>query len=253
MDSIGTTIMKSKIVLLTGASSGVGESLAKFLYDRGFFLILISRRKPKIINNINKNKILFFQTDLSNPIKAEKIIDDIIDKYKYIPYVINNAGILSKDNLDNYNWKQIEKDLNINSRMPWYIMKKTLPEMRLRNFGRIINITSGAPLNCFKNFGIYSATKGLLNSFTVTLAKENIDYNIKINLMSPGPVKSEMAPDAEFHPEICHPTFDYLINLSEAGETGKFFWLGYEVPLFPDLKGVQWLKGIGNNKLKKIL
>lgn len=244
--------MKNKLVLITGASSGVGESLSTFLYDKGYSLILISRRKPKIGNRFDKQRTNFFMADLSHPARAEEVIDKIIEKFKYIPYVVNNAGVFTKGNMDSHEWERIEKDINVNARMPLYIMNKVLPKMREMNFGRIINITSGAPLNCFPGVGVYTASKGLLNSFTVTLAKENKEFNIKLNLMSPGPVRSEMAPNAKLLPEICHPTFDYLLNLPDSGATGKFYWLGYEVPLFPDLAGVQWLKGIGNEKLKKI-
>ena len=56
-----------------------------------------------------------------------------------------------------------------------------------------------------------------------------------------------------FSPEVCHPTADYLLSLDENGPSGRFFWLGYEVPLFPDLVGVDWLKGKANEKLRKVL
>ncbi len=51
--------------------------------------------------------------------------------------------------------------------------------------------------------------------------------------MSPGPVRTEMAPDAEMDPSACHPTVDYLLQLGENGPTGKFFWLGYQIPIVP--------------------
>ncbi len=243
----------TKTVLLTGASSGVGKSLAHHLYDLGYDLILLSRREPDIVKIGDRELVEFISTDLSKPDRATGIIDDIVNRYEYIPYVINNAGINTGGHLDRQKWDTIEHDLNINARMPWYVMKKVLPAMREENFGRIINITSGAPLNCYPGFGVYSATKGMLNTMTVTLARENEGHNIKINLMSPGPVRSEMAPHAKLNPAICHPTLDYLMNLPESGDTGGFYWLGYKVPLFPDLEGVQWLEGIGNEKLKRIL
>ncbi|MBP3193952.1 SDR family NAD(P)-dependent oxidoreductase [Natronogracilivirga saccharolytica] len=245
--------MENKTVLLTGASSGVGKSLSYYLHDRGYDLVLVSRREPEILHEHGNERIAFVPADLGDVDASEKQIDDIVAGHGHIPYVINNAGVMTGGNLDEHDWENVEQDINVNARMPWYIMKRVLPEMRKQNFGRIINVTSGAPLNCFPGFGIYSATKGLLNSLTVTMAKENREYNIKINLMSPGPVKSEMAPKAPMEPEVCHPTLDYLLQLPESGETGRFYWLGYEVPLFPDLEGVQWLKGIGNEKLKKVL
>jgi NAD(P)-dependent dehydrogenase (short-subunit alcohol dehydrogenase family) len=157
------------------------------------------------------------------------------------------------ETLENLSLDELEKSMSINALAPLVIIKKLLPSMKENNFGRIINLTSGAPLNCFPGYGAYSASKALLNSLTVTLAREMEEFNIKINLMSPGPVKTEMAPDAPKDVSVCFPTVEYLLNLKSDAQTGKFFWLGYEVPLFPDLEGVQWLEGIGNEKLRKIL
>ena len=103
---------------------------------------------------------------------------------------------------------------------------------------------SGVPLNCAPGYGAYSASKAALNVFTVSAARECASCNIKINLMSPGPVRSGMAPDAPLDPSVCHPTADYLLELGADGPTGRFFWLGREIPLFPDLSGVCWLEGV---------
>jgi short-subunit dehydrogenase len=244
----------TKKILITGASSGVGRSLANLFFRKGFELILLSRRTDYAREDFGDSKLVdAWSVDLSAPSEAEPIIDKIADKHGYIPYVINNAGMLQTGKLDEISWGDFEKALHVNARMPHYIMKKVLPEMKRNNFGRIINVTSGAPLNCFPNVGIYSGSKGLLNTITVTLARETSEYDIKINLLSPGPVRSEMAPKADLLPEICHPTVEYLINADATADTGRFYWLGYEVPLFPDLDGVQWLRGIGNEKLKRIL
>jgi short-subunit dehydrogenase len=243
-----------KKILITGASSGVGRSLAKLFYNKGYELILISRRTDFAGTDFqDQTRVHAYAIDLSNPEKAVSELAAIVATHGYIPYAVNNAGILVTGKLDDVSWESFEKTINVNARMPFHIMSILLPEMKRNNFGRIINITSGAPLNCFPGVGLYSGSKGLLNTITVTFAKETADYNIKINLMSPGPVRSEMAPNAELLPEICHPTVEYLINADEKSDSGKFYWLGYEVPLFPDLEGVQWLKGIGNEKLKRIL
>ena len=132
------------------------------------------------------------------------------------------------------------------------ILKRFLPKMKENNFGRVIHLTSGAPLNCFPGYSAYSASKGALNAFTVTAAKECVDYNIKINLMSPGPVRTEMAPEAPMDVSACHPTVEYLFNLKEDGPTGKFFWLGYEIPLFPNLEGIRWLEGKADERYRRV-
>jgi short-subunit dehydrogenase len=243
-----------KKILITGASSGVGRSLANLFYKKGFELILISRRIEFAAEDFHGSpNVTAYSIDLGDAGTATEKLNEVLNVHGYIPYAINNAGVLVTGTLDQVSWQNFEKAININARMPLFIMQKLLPEMRKNNFGRIINITSGAPLNCFPNVGVYSGSKALLNATTVTMARENSEFNIKINLMSPGPVRSEMSPNAELLPDICHPTVEYLINAPAASNTGKFYWLGYEVPLFPDLEGVQWLKGIGNEKLTKIL
>ena len=115
-------------------------------------------------------------------------------------------------------------------------LKFVLSKMVDNNFGRIINVTSGAPLDPNNNSVVYASSKASLNAITVATANECKNYNIKINLMSPGPVKSEMAPNGPLEPTICHPTMDYLLSIDNNGPSGKFFWLGYELPLYPDLK-----------------
>jgi NAD(P)-dependent dehydrogenase (short-subunit alcohol dehydrogenase family) len=146
---------------------------------------------------------------------------------------------------------QIARSLQVNAVSPAKIMRRLLPVMKQQGFGRIINMTSGAPLNCFPGYGAYSASKAALNAFTVTAAREYADCNIKINLMSPGPVRSRMAPDGPLDASVCHPTVEHLLSLDKDGPTGRFFWLGYEIPLFPDLDGIQWLEGRADERYEK--
>ncbi|RSH02477.1 SDR family NAD(P)-dependent oxidoreductase, partial [Acinetobacter baumannii] len=72
-------------------------------------------------------------------------------------------------------------------------------------------------------------------------------------LMSPGPVKSEMSPDALIDAIVCLPTIKYLLDGNGKNQHQFFYWLGYKVPLFPDLDGINWLEGIGNEKIEKVV
>ena len=141
--------------------------------------------------------------------------------------------------------------INVNAIAPLIIVKHYLASMKNNNYGRVINFTSGAPLNNFADYSMYSGAKALLNSWTITLSNELKESNVIINLMSPGPVRSEMAPNANLDPIVCLPTVNYLLDTCST--SGGFYWLGYKVPLKPDLEGVDWLHGIGNEKLEKIL
>ncbi len=243
-----------KNVLITGASSGVGKALSRYLSKR-FNVIALARRKTLMAEYFKDyNNIFCHEVDISNETNLMNTLKEVKDTHGDIFYIINNAGVLLPGGLDTLNFKNdIEYSININALAPLKIINYFLRDMKKNNFGRVINLTSGAPLNCFANFGAYSSSKAVLNSLSVTLAKELENFNIKINLMSPGPVKSEMSPDASMSPKVCFPTIDYLLDLNKDGSSGDFFWLGYKVPLFPDLDGVQWLEGIGNEKLEKVL
>jgi short-subunit dehydrogenase len=241
------------LMLITGTTSGVGLSLAQHFSDR-FDIIAIGRKSAELQKLSGNNpKITSYTLDLSDHIALAKTLDEIIDKYQYIPYLINNAGVNIKGSCESLSFKDITYSFQVNAISPLMIMQKLLPAMKKNNFGRIVNLTSGAPMNCFPEYAAYSASKGALNAFTVTAAKEYEKYNIKINLMSPGPVRSNMAPVAPMEPTVCHPTADYLISLDENGPTGRFFWLGHEIPLFPDLEGIQWLEGKAHERFRRVI
>ncbi len=247
--------MKKENLLLTGASSGVGASLAVHLGEK-YRVIGVARRKEKILELQKQNPqidLVAVAGDLSVAKNVDSVMNEILNEYGPVSYVINNAGIMTQSKIHELSDEKMLYALQVNGLSTLSILRHVLPGMQKRGFGRVINITSGAPLNCSPGFGAYSASKALLNALTVTAAKENADLDIKINLMSPGPVRSEMAPNGPLEANVCHPTVDYLLNLKKDGPTGKFFWLGYEVPLTPDLTGVNWLEGKGNEKLTKIL
>lgn len=240
-----------KTILITGGSSGVGKTLVKHFSDR-YKVITIARRIEEMhrIFACNPN-VYLYGADLSSLSGLRNVLNEINQKHKNVEFIINNAGVMQKGDVELTSPEDLIKSIMVNAISPIEIVKFFLPEMKKNNFGRIINLTSGAPLNCFKGVSAYSSSKSTLNALTVTLAKEIEEYNIKINLMSPGPVKSEMAPNALLDPSICIPTVEYLLN--EVVDTGKFYWLGYEIPLFPDLEGVDWLNGIACDKFKKKL
>lgn len=240
------------IIMITGVSSGVGLSLANFLSHK-YHVIAVARKKEILESAFGDNdNVTTYCIDLSRPDELNRGMESILQQYPYIPRIINNAGLNKSGRLESLDMDDVMTSFQVNCLAPLYILKKTLPAMKAHNFGRVINITSGAPFNCFPGYGAYSASKGALNVFTITTAKEYSDSNIKINLMSPGPVRSNMAPDAAMDPKVCHPTVEYLLDLDESGPTGRFFWLGYEIPLFPDLQGVHWLEGKADKKFRKV-
>lgn len=237
-------------LLITGASSGVGAMLVRELKSE-FNIVTISRRTTNLLNQYDGLKS--YSCDISDRAALKETLNKIDLEVGHCPYIINCAGYMETGNLDTNKINSLPYSVEVNAIAPMIIINHFIERMKELNFGRVINLTSGAPLNCYPGFGLYSSSKAILNSLTTTLSREVSSFNnISINLMSPGPVKSEMSPNASLLPEVCLPTIRYLLEGKGRSQHEFFFWLGYKVPLFPNLEGVDWLNGKGNNKLEKI-
>ena len=241
-----------KKILITGGSSGFGKSLVKEL-SKDYFVIAVARRVKKMKNIFsNKKNIEFHKVDLTNQKELLNFINKLKKKHKHIPYIVNNAGIFSKYRIKDIAHKDLEYAFKLNTFAPITIMKHFLPIMEKNKFGRIINLTSGAPFNCSEEVSLYSASKASLNAFSITAAKEYKNVNVKINLFSRGQIKTEMMPKATMNPDKSVPYLLYLLQSSKKLFTGKFIWTNYILPTSPNLKGVDWANAKASKKFKMI-
>lgn len=240
-------------LLLTGASSGIGNSLAHHLSGE-YDVIALARRIDRMQEEFAGNEsVTSYELDLRDFDAIEQRLAEVRAEHGEINYLINNAGINVGGDIEELSPDAFLRSMRINAAAPMLLMQELVPSMAMNGFGRVINVTSGAPLNCPPGASAYSASKAALNTITVTAAAEWNTENIKINLMSPGPCRTEMAPDGPLDPSACHPTVDHLLNLDADAPTGRFYWLGYEVPLFPDLGDVQWMEGIGSDAMTRVI
>lgn len=230
-----------RLALVTGASSGVGLSIARHLAGR-MRVIALARRQDRLAAAFaGLPGVEIAICDVADAAAFARLLEDFAGRG--IDTLVNNAGIMTRAPVAGLSDAALARAFAVNAAAPFAAMRALLPGMRARGFGRVVNVTSGAPFNCFAEFGAYSASKAALNALTITAAREHSDIDIRVNLMSPGPVRSEMAPEAPMDPSVCHPTLDYLVDLPAGGPTGRFFWLGRELPAVPDLAGVEWLEG----------
>jgi len=241
-------------IIISGASSGLGYELTKRL-SKDHYIICFARKynilKKKFSNNKN---VEIHKVNLSNLKNVENFLKKIIIKHPDIAGLINNAAQLYREEIEKIKIKKAIEIYNVNVLSPILIMKFIIANMKKNNFGRVVNITSGAPLNCFKSFSLYSSTKASLNSITITASKEIEKKNITINLVSPGPIKTKMTSGMK----VKFFSMDQSISdisklLSQKNKiNGKFIWRGRILPLFPDLKGIKWLEGKASKAYKKI-
>jgi len=240
-------------VLVTGGSSGVGQSLVEHLSDR-FTVVTVARRIGRLKELFGEDESVHtYELDLAEPSRIERRLSEIRSNHGPILYLINNAAVNYSGTIEEVDDQTMLSSFRVNSIAPIIILQELLPVMKRHDYGRVINITSGAPLDIPEGAVPYTSSKAALNTATVAAAQEFDEYDIKINLMSPGPTQSEMAPEAPLSPTACHPTVDYLLSLDETGPTGRFFWLGNEVPLFPDLGDVDWESGTPSEQMTRVI
>lgn len=180
-------------ILVTGASRGIGKAIAENLITLGHE-VFVSARNEELLKEY-KN---YCVCDLANGI--EKLGEYI--KANEIDILVNNAGEYIYSAIENMTYEQIEHITKVNFEAPMYLISKAIPYMKLKKWGRIINIGSISGVMGEANASLYSATKSALFGATKALALELAEYGITVNTINPGWVDTEMgnssANDGEF-------------------------------------------------------
>ena len=244
MDSLvekSKQLFHDKVVLITGASSGLGYRIAREFIKENANLSICARRLYKLKKiHKGKAKVFFQKVDVSDEKAIKKFIKKTVKIFGKIDILINNAGIAQSSKIENINYKDLKKTFEVNLFAPVIFLRETLKIMKKKNYGRIINISSGGSVNCAENFFSYSASKAALNTLAKTLSKEIENYNIKVNTMSPGPCKTEMFPQNKLSTSLSMPTVKYLSSLPKKGPSGKFFWFMNKINIIPELSHIDW-------------
>ena len=243
---------KNKIIVITGASSGLGLEITKHFSNFDSKIIVCSRNISKLKKIFKKKKNIFCKkVNVACPYEIKKFIDFVLKKFKKIDILINNAAITKNIEVEKLDYKSLRQIFKINLFAPFTFVKYSLPIMKKNNFGRIINISSGGSVNCAPGYAAYSASKAGLNTLTKSLFNELGKFNIKVNTMSPGSIKTKMFPRNLLSPSLCLPTLKYLCTLKKNGPSGKFFWFMKEIKIIPKLN-INWNKPVKNDFKKKI-
>jgi len=180
----------SKVVLITGGSSGIGKSVAIFLAEKGFTVYGTSRNPDRITEKLPFKLIALDVTNAETIISA---VSTVIAKEGKLDVLINNAGVGITGPIEETPDLEIKKAFQTNVFGPIDVIKAVLPQMRTQNSGLIINITSIAGYMGLPYRGVYSATKGTLELLTEALRMEIKDFNIQMTNVAPGDFATNIA------------------------------------------------------------
>lgn len=195
---------ENKVVLITGATSGIGEACAKMFAKENAKVILVGRnikRGQKIEDEINKTSgnAFFIQCDVSNETQVKNMVCAAVNKYKKVNILFNNAGIMPKsEEIENISFDDWQKTLDINL-TGLFLVTKYLKQYLLKEKGVIINNASIAGLQHYASGRsyAYSASKAAVIQFSHQIAKNYAPEGIRVNCIAPGIIDTPILGDRD--------------------------------------------------------
>jgi NAD(P)-dependent dehydrogenase (short-subunit alcohol dehydrogenase family) len=184
----------SKVILITGGSSGIGKAIGEFLHQKGFIVYGTSRNPEKITHSVFP--LLALEVRSVESIQA--VVAKIIALSGRLDILINNAGVGITGPLEEIPSAEIKNNFDTNFFGPIEVIKAVLPQMRKQNSGLIINITSIAGYMGLPYRSIYSASKGALELITEALRMEVQSFGIQVTNVAPGDFATNIA-SGRFH------------------------------------------------------
>ena len=198
--------IEGKVVVITGASSGLGEATARMLSAEGATVVLGARRAERIqalAEELNKigGKALALTTDVTDAAQVKKLVDTAVEKYGRVDVIINNAGLMPQSPLERLKIDDWDQMIDVNIKGVLYGIAAALPYMKTQKAGQIINVSSVAGHKVNPGGAVYSATKYAVRAISEGLRQEVKPYNIRTTVISPGAVATEL-PNSATEPDV---------------------------------------------------
>lgn len=192
------THLKDKVVVVTGASRGLGKCISKELIDSGTLLALCSRNLTdlnKEFTTDSQDQVMLRSVDICQPVQTQKFINDVAIKFGRIDVLINNAGTFLEKPLENVSEEEYDRIFDTNLKGAFFMSKAVIPPMKSQRNGTIINIGSKISHNTNISPGktLYAATKYALEGFSFALARELKSFGIRVTCLMPGTLQTFMS------------------------------------------------------------
>jgi NADP-dependent 3-hydroxy acid dehydrogenase YdfG len=192
-----SNMIEGKVIVITGASSGMGEAAARHLSAQGSSVVLGARRVERLQALAGEitaagGKALAVETDVTNREQVKRLVDTAVESYGRIDVLINNAGIMPLSPLERLKVDEWDRMIDVNLKGVLYGIAAALPHMKKQKSGHIINLSSVAGHKLFGGSAVYSATKFGVRALSEGLRQEVKPYNIRTTIISPGAVKTEL-------------------------------------------------------------
>lgn len=190
--------LEGKVAVVTGASSGIGEATAFALAQEGASVVLVARRQERLQSISEKisaggGKVLVLTGDVADAATARSVVDETRNKWGRLDILVNNAGVMLLGPIDRAHLEDWQKMIEINVLGLMYFTHASLPVMKEQKSGHIINLSSVAGRLARAGSSGYNASKWAVGAFSEALRQEVCADNIRVTLIEPGMVLTELA------------------------------------------------------------
>ncbi len=215
--------IEGKVVVITGASSGLGEATARMLAAEGAVIVLGARRGDRIESLAQEiikkgGKALAVPTNVTVAEHVKRLVDSAVRTYGYVDVIINNAGLMPHSPLERLKIEDWNQMIDVNIKGVLYGIAAVLPHMTKQKSGHIINVSSVAGHKVNAGGTVYAATKHAVLAISEGLRQEVKPYNIRTTVISPGAVATEL-PKSATEPDIAEGIKQFYDNVAISPES----------------------------------
>jgi len=201
-----------KVVVITGASSGLGEATARRLSAEGAKLVLGARRIDRLsalAGELGADNTIAVATDVTQRSDVQRLVDTAVDKFGRIDVLLNNAGVMLNSPAERLKVEDWEQMVDVNIKGVLYGIAAALPHMQAQKSGHIINVSSVAGHKVRPGSAVYAGTKFAVRAISEGLRQEVTPHGIRTTIISPGAVATELASRIT-EPDVREGTQSYV-------------------------------------------
>jgi 2-deoxy-D-gluconate 3-dehydrogenase len=190
--------LKGKSGIVTGGGSGIGKAIAKAVVQAGAEIVIAGRNEGKLNKTVSEIKkfggpVIAVKADISKIKEIEHLMDRTLKEFGKIDFLFNNAGIIRRMPSEDFTEKDWDETIDINLKGPFFLAQAVARVMiSQKRKGKIINTSSLSAIQGGKRVPAYAASKGGLTQVTKSMANDWAKYNILVNAIGPGWVKTEL-------------------------------------------------------------
>src|SRR5437870_1316273 len=215
--------IQGKVVVITGASSGLGEAATRLLSAQGATVVLGARRSDRLQSLADEltgkgGKALAVTTDVTRRDQVKKLVDTAVQTFGRIDVMINNAGIMPRAPLERLTIDDWNRTIDINIKGVLYGIAAALPHMKQQKSGHMIFVSSVAGHKVGPDFAVYAASKFAVRVLAEGLRQEAKPYNIRTTVISPGAVATEL-PNSVTEPDLAEGIHKYYDEFAIPAES----------------------------------